>query len=251
MASKLSKITKQHEKTWGLLHKRLMEMEFNFQQLFNDNVWEFLQKKAASLSTSVGYLVPCILTSTAFVASTGSLISHKQHEIPFNLYFISVGPPSTGKSQALKEGANLPISSLIDSEDIPNFLLDKATSSGLAKTVVDNGKGFVVSPEVFDLLNKLLKSDDENANGDAQLLCELFSGERVLQICLRKNKRNWLQCSLFYRRSTTGSVCCPSNRQDGPGTWFTRPILVHLPYLPPAFAPRHRGCSVMARKPTA
>ena len=36
-----------------------------------------------------------------------------------------------------------------------------------------------VSPEVFDLLNKLLKSDDENATGDAQLLCELFSGERV------------------------------------------------------------------------
>ena len=178
-SSKLSKITKQHEKTWSLLHKRLMEMEFNFQELFNDNVWEFLQKKAASLSTSVGYLVPCILTSTAFVASTGSLISHKQHEIPFNLYFIFVGPPSTGKSQALKEGANLPMSTLIESEDIPNFLLDKATSSGLAKTVADNGKGFVVSPEVFDLLNKLLKSDDENATGDSQLLCELFSGERV------------------------------------------------------------------------
>ena len=156
-----------------------MEMEFNFQQLFNDNGWEFLQKIAASLSTSVGYLVPCILTSTAFVASTGSLISHKQHEIPFNLYFIFVRPPSTGKSQALKEGANLPMSSLIDSEDIPNFLLDKATSSGLAQTVADNGKGFIVSPEVFDLLNKLLKSDDENATGDAQLLCELFSGERM------------------------------------------------------------------------
>ncbi|KXJ20571.1 hypothetical protein AC249_AIPGENE9420 [Exaiptasia diaphana] len=28
-------------------------------------------------------------------------------------------------------------------------------------------------------MNKLLKSDDENATGDAQLLCELFSGEKV------------------------------------------------------------------------
>ena len=71
------------------------------------------------------------------------------------------------------------MSSLIDSEDIPNFLLDKATSSGLAKTVVDNGKGFVVSPEVFDLLNKLLKSDDKNATGDAQPLCEWFLGVHV------------------------------------------------------------------------
>ena len=67
------------------------------------------------------------------------------------------------------------MSSLIDSEDIPNFLLDKATSKPLRKMA----RGFVVSPEVFDLLNKLLKSDDENATGDAQLLCELFSGERV------------------------------------------------------------------------
>ena len=97
--SKLSKITKQHEKTRSLLHKRFVEMEFNFHELFNDNVWEFLQKKAASLSTSAGYLVPCILTSTAFVASTGSLISYKQYEIPVNLYFIFVCPPSTGKSR--------------------------------------------------------------------------------------------------------------------------------------------------------
>ena len=250
--SKLSKITKQHEKTWSILHKRLMEMEFNFQELFNDNVWEFLQKKAASLSTSVGYLFPCILTSTAFVASTGSLISHEQHEIPFNLYFIFVGPPFTGKSQALKEGANLPMSTLIESEDIPNFLLDKAKSSGLAKTVADNGKGFVVSPEVFDLLNKLLKSDDENATRDSQLLCVLFSGESVsYRYASKKNTRNWLQSSLFNRRRDTGSVCCSSNRQDGPRTWFTRLILVHLPHLSPAFPPGHRGSSVMAGKPTA
>ena len=71
------------------------------------------------------------------------------------------------------------MSSLIDSEDMPNFLLDKAASSGLAKTVTDNGKGFVVSPEVFDMLNKLLKSDNENASGDTQLICELFSGKHV------------------------------------------------------------------------
>jgi len=167
--SKLSKITRQHEKTWSLLHKRLIEMTFPFHELFEDNVWEFLQKKAAALSTSVGYLIPSLLSTTAFVASTGSTIKHN-HEIPFNLYLIFVGPPSTGKSQALKEGAQLPITTLIESEDLNNFLLDKCTSSGLAKTLSTNGMGFVVSPELFDLLNKLLKSDDENATGDAQLL---------------------------------------------------------------------------------
>ena len=39
-------------------------------------------------------------------------------------------------------------------------------------------KGLILSPEVFDVLNKLMKSDEDNATGDIQLLCKLFSGER-------------------------------------------------------------------------
>ena len=39
-------------------------------------------------------------------------------------------------------------------------------------------KGIILSPEVFDILNKLMKSDEDNATGDVQLLCKLFSGER-------------------------------------------------------------------------
>ena len=99
------------------------------------------------------------------------------------------------------------MSSLIDSEDIPNFLLDKATSSGLAKTVADNGKGFVVSPEVFDLLNKLLKSDDENATGDAQLLCELFSGERMSYRYASEKTRE-IGCNVPF--SIVGAIQVPS-----------------------------------------
>ena len=37
----------------------------------------------------------------------------------------------------------------------------------------------MVSSEIYDALNKLLKSDDESATGDIQLLCKLFSGERA------------------------------------------------------------------------
>lgn len=55
---------------------------------------------------------------------------------------------------------------LIESEDILNFLLDKVIFLGFVKIVVDNGKGFVVLLEVFDLFNKLLKLDDENVIGD-------------------------------------------------------------------------------------
>ena len=51
-------------------------------------------------------------------------------------------------------------------------------SSGLVKLLANQHKGFILSPEVFDILNKLMKSDKENATGDVQLLCKLFSGER-------------------------------------------------------------------------
>ena len=54
------------------------------------------------------------------------------------------------------------MTSLIDSKDIPNFLLAKARYSGLTRTIADNGKGFIVLPEVSDVLNKLLKSDKSN-----------------------------------------------------------------------------------------
>ena len=52
----------------------------------------------------------------------------------------------------------------------------------------------ILSPEVFDILHKLLKSDEETASGDVQLLCKLFSGER---------------CSYHY--STEESRVIPSN----------------------------------------
>ena len=40
-----------------------------------------------------------------------------------------------------------------------------------------NQKGYLLSPEIYDVLFKLLKSDEEKATGDVQVLCQLFSGE--------------------------------------------------------------------------
>jgi len=45
------------------------------------------------------------------------------------------------------------------------------------KTVAEHKKAFIVSPKVFEVLNKLLKSDEDNTTGDVQILCQLFSGE--------------------------------------------------------------------------
>lgn len=82
-----------------------------------------------------------------------------------------------GKIQALQEASLQPLHDLRDERDLPNTIIEKCTSAALVKTVANNEKAFVMSPELFEVINKLLKSDEDNATGDVQTLCELFSGE--------------------------------------------------------------------------
>ena len=82
----------------------------------------------------------------------------------------------------------------MESLDLTSSVISKTTSSGLVKLLAIQNRGIIVSPELCDILNKLLKSDEDNATGDIQLLCKLFSGER---------------CS--YRYSTEESRVIPQN----------------------------------------
>ena len=80
----------------------------------------------------------------------------------------------TGKSSAIQYAAQDPLENL----DFTDAIISKTTSSGLVKLLANKRIGMILSPEVFDIINKLLKSDEDNATGDVQLLCKLFSGER-------------------------------------------------------------------------
>lgn len=68
-------------------------------------------------------------------------------------------------------------------------VLHKTTSSGLVKFLSKNKKGLILSPEVYDVLFKLLKSDEDNGTGDVQLLCKLFSGEKCSYHFSTENSR--------------------------------------------------------------
>ena len=107
--SKLEKVTKQHEKTWVQLHWRLISIPFDYDCLFPPLVAKFVKKKAASLGSCPGHLVPCLLTSTAYIMAQNFVLHSGLQEMPFNLYMVFVGPLGTGKSQALKEGALQPM----------------------------------------------------------------------------------------------------------------------------------------------
>lgn len=78
-----------------------------------------------------------------------------------------------GKSSAIQCVAQHPLEHL----DLINTVMSKTTSSGMVKLLATQKKGFILSREVFDVFNKLMKSDKDNARSDIQLLCKLFSGE--------------------------------------------------------------------------
>ena len=63
--------------------------------------------------------------------------------------------------------------------NIGDIIINKPISSTMQRILADPNKGIMLLPEIYDPINKSLKSDEDNASGDAQLLCELFSGEET------------------------------------------------------------------------
>ena len=51
-------------------------------------------------------------------------------------------------------------------------------TTGMIKTVAKEGKCLLISGEIYDILSKLLKTDDD-ASGEVQFLCQMFSGEKT------------------------------------------------------------------------
>ena len=133
--SKQAKLARQHENTWADLHRRVMSVPFDYEDLFPKHVHDFIPPKA--------------------------------------------GPPTTEKSPAMKECSVDPLILIRDNCDIGNFVVERCTSSALVKVLSEQNKAMVLSPELYDVLNKLLRNDEESGSGDVQMLCELFSGERT------------------------------------------------------------------------
>lgn len=178
MSNPMIKVARQQEITWTTLHQRIAGLSYQHSSLFGDQVGRFVENKALSLGSSIGYFCPALFTTTAFIlANNGATVDCTTHKQLPNLFTMFVGYPGTGKSAAVDHLATTPLVNMADDGSSP--LIGKATSSALVKQLANVGKAYVVSSEIFDVLNKLLKSDEETASGDVQLLCKLFSGERT------------------------------------------------------------------------
>ena len=152
---RLTKLRKQPNSTWAQLQKRLIALPDPFEMLFPADVWSFILNKSHSISTNPGYVSSTLITTTAFMAGTATTLKTATQEMPLNIYSIFVGPPTTGKSQAIKECAISPMASVTAEADSASPVIQKYTSSRLIKTVADNNRGFLLSAEIYHVLFKL------------------------------------------------------------------------------------------------
>ena len=141
MTNPYAKIARQSEGTWALFHKRVSSIQFDYSDLFTDKVYSFLENMAKFIGSSIGYLLPSILTSTAFaLGSHGAQLMVGTHLQPINIFTIFIGHPGTGKSPAIEKIINL----LRENTEIgKEILISRSTSSGLVKLLAKHGKAFV------------------------------------------------------------------------------------------------------------
>ena len=101
-----------------------------------------------------------------------------QFNFSFNLGSTWSNVPAllTGKSSAIKYAAQDPLDNL----DMTADTISKATSSGLIKTIAANGKGFILSPEIYDILHKLMKSDMPQAMCNCCASCSRTNVPRTI-----------------------------------------------------------------------
>lgn len=179
--STLAKIARQPEETWSALHGRLSSHEFKLEKVLpSESVRNFVENKAKSLSCCFGYILGGILSTVLFITGLNCyLVTPSGQETKPNIFHLICGPPSTGKSQAVKCSAIDVINTLSKEKGYTNPIIQKCTSSGLTKILSSEHKGYMVCTEIFDVLYKLLRGDGDVSSGDTSFLCELFSGEQA------------------------------------------------------------------------
>ena len=98
------------------------------------------------------HLLPTIITHTITAYSFNFLPSLTQRT-DLCLQYYNMSYFITGKSSAVQYTAQDPLEHM----DMNNFIISKCTSSGFVKRLATNKKGIILSPEVFNILNKLFK----------------------------------------------------------------------------------------------
>ncbi|CAB4004528.1 Hypothetical predicted protein [Paramuricea clavata] len=137
-----------------------------------ENINTFVKYKATSVSQHLYQLSPVNNPGYYSLTRAKVTILSENPILPTNMYTIF------SKSSAIEHGCLEPMENVLQ-DNMKGCLLDGPTLSRLVKHLAKNGTGFIVYPELSDVLNELFKSDEEMCSGDNMLLCKLFWGERM------------------------------------------------------------------------
>jgi len=166
------------DESWRRERIRLVEClkNIDFEKLLGKEPYEFLNNFALSKGTSFFMLTSSAIISTAYILqSNGCYIKYLSDEQPINLYLMMIAPRTTGKSSAFNAGCSQPLSNA----KLDASLVSNPTPSGLTKQLASTNKAFIASPDGYDVLRVFLADDEVNNTSCTQLLCKLFSGEKV------------------------------------------------------------------------
>ena len=187
-------VKEQTEETWSKLHQRLTSSDADLSKIVSADLLNFINLKATSIGTNSAYYLMSMITTLNFLASSKKtkMQLRGEHKLGLNIFSIFVGPPQTAKSPAFKDAVTDPLNSHPELN-----VISKTTSSGLTKTISKFEKCYIASAEIYEYQMYMLKNDDENAIGDSQLLCKLFSGEQCELNYATENRRTISQYCSF------------------------------------------------------
>ena len=108
----ITKICRQHEKTWSSLQRHIAGIPFQYSNLFDQHVQQFVHNKAIALGSCIGYFAPALLTTTAFILAKNDVTVHTTTHLQLpNIYTMIIGYPWDWKIGSHRPRGN---NSLID-----------------------------------------------------------------------------------------------------------------------------------------
>ena len=102
------------------------------------------------------------------------------------------------------------------------------------KIVAENNKAFIVSPEVFEVLNELLNElmrSEENTTRDVQILSRPYSGESSFYRFATEKTREIPPNVRFFILGST-RVPYAAGLLDLSGPWFAGPLYISISNMP-------------------
>ena len=92
----------------------------------------------------------------------------------FSLFSLCISPPSSGKSQAFKHGAKIPLSHVEKVNEGTCILLDKFTDAGLLQHLLKHeGLAAIIKDEMYDTIRAVITEKEVGT------LCRLYDGDSL------------------------------------------------------------------------